>query len=97
MAAHLHLRIDFGSQVTKLIARRVRESGVYSEVHPFNKVDATLIQSFNPKAIILSGGPSSVTGTGTPRADESVWESGLPILLGELLLIRRGRVRYLTA
>jgi len=74
------LIIDFGSQVTKLIARRVRESGVYSEVHPFNKVDATLIQSFNPKAIILSGGPSSVTGTGTPRADESVWESGLPIL-----------------
>jgi len=74
------LIIDFGSQVTKLIARRVRESGVYSEVHPFNKVDAALIKSFKPKAIILSGGPNSVTGTGTPRAHDAVWESGLPVL-----------------
>ena len=74
------LIIDFGSQVTKLIARRVRESGVYSEVHPFNKVDADFLASFNPKAIILSGGPSSVTGIGTPRADDSVWGSDLPIL-----------------
>jgi len=67
------LIVDFGSQVTKLIARRVRESGVYSEVHPFNKVDAKLLKKFDPKAIILSGGPSSVTGIGTPRADESIW------------------------
>ena len=74
------LIIDFGSQVTKLIARRVRESGVYSEVHPFNKVDGAFLKSFNPKAIILSGGPSSVTGIGTPRADEAVWTAGLPIL-----------------
>ena len=62
------LIVDFGSQVTKLIARRVRESGVYSEVHPFNRIDAALLKRFNPKAIILSGGPSSVIGTGTPRA-----------------------------
>ena len=55
------LIIDFGSQVTKLIARRVRESGVYSEVHPFNRVDKTMLKAFNPKAIILSGGPNSVT------------------------------------
>jgi len=74
------LIVDFGSQVTKLIARRVRESGVYSEVHPFNKVDAAFIASFNPKAIILSGGPNSVVGTGTPRADDAVWSQGVPVL-----------------
>lgn len=74
------LIIDFGSQVTKLIARRVRESGVYSEVHPFNKVDAAFLESFKPKAIILSGGPNSVTGVGAPRADDTVWSAGLPIL-----------------
>lgn len=74
------LIIDFGSQVTKLIARRVRESGVYSEVHPFNRVDKAMLEAFNPKAIILSGGPNSVTGVGTPRADNHVWEMGVPIL-----------------
>ncbi len=74
------LIIDFGSQVTKLIARRVRESGVYSEVHPFNRVDKAMLEAFNPKAIILSGGPNSVTGVGTPRADDHVWEMGVPIL-----------------
>ena len=74
------LIIDFGSQVTKLIARRVRESGVYSEVHPFNRVDKAMLQAFNPKAIILSGGPNSVTGTGTPRADDYVWDMGVPVL-----------------
>ena len=74
------LIIDFGSQVTKLIARRVRESGVYSEVHPFNKVDKAMLEAFAPKAIILSGGPNSVTGVGTPRADNHVWEMGVPVL-----------------
>ena len=74
------LIIDFGSQVTKLIARRVRESGVYSEVHPFNRVDKAMLDAFNPKAIILSGGPNSVTGVGTPRADNHVWEMGVPVL-----------------
>ncbi len=74
------LIIDFGSQVTKLIARRVRESGVYSEVHPFNRVDKAMLKAFNPKAIILSGGPNSVTGVGTPRADNHVWEMGVPVL-----------------
>ena len=74
------LIVDFGSQVTKLIARRVRESGVYSEVHPFNQVDAAFLAKFDPKAIILSGGPSSVTGIGTPRAEDSVWDAGIPIL-----------------
>ncbi len=74
------LIVDFGSQVTKLIARRVRESGVYSEVHPFNRVDADLLKKFGPKGIILSGGPSSVIGTGTPRADEAIWSFGVPVL-----------------
>ena len=74
------LIIDFGSQVTKLIARRVRESGVYSEVHPFNRVDKAMLEAFNPKAIILSGGPNSVVGAGTPRADDYIWEMGVPVL-----------------
>ena len=74
------LIIDFGSQVTQLIARRVRESGVYSEVQPFNKVTKQKILDFNPKGIILSGGPASVTDIGTPRAPEEIFDMGLPIL-----------------
>lgn len=74
------LIIDFGSQVTKLIARRVRESGVYSEVHPFNKVDADFLKSFNPKAVILSGGPNSVTGAESPFPDMAVYDLGVPVL-----------------
>jgi GMP synthase (glutamine-hydrolysing) len=73
------LIIDFGSQVTQLIARRVREQGVYSEIVPFNKADEAL-QRLKPKAVILSGGPSSVTEMGTPRAPDWVWSSGLPVL-----------------
>lgn len=74
------LIVDFGSQVTKLIARRVRESGVYSEVHPYNKVDAAFLSSFNPKAVILSGGPASVADAGSPRADVGVFDLGVPVL-----------------
>lgn len=74
------LIIDFGSQVTKLIARRVRESGVYSEVHPFNRVDAAFLKSYNPKAIILSGGPNSVTGAESPFPDMAVYDFGVPVL-----------------
>ncbi|MDA0239861.1 MAG: glutamine-hydrolyzing GMP synthase, partial [Proteobacteria bacterium] len=74
------LIIDFGSQVTQLIARRVRESGVYSEIQPFNKVTAETIRAFDPAAIILSGGPSSVTEIDTPRAPQEVFEMGLPVL-----------------
>ena len=77
---HEHLLIiDFGSQVTQLIARRVRESGVYCEIHPFNKVDAAFLDAYQPKAIILSGGPSSVTWEGSPRADQKVFELGIPV------------------
>ncbi len=73
------LIIDFGSQVTQLIARRVRETGVYSEIVPFNAAE-TAGKRLNPKAVILSGGPASVTDIGTPRAPDWVWTSGLPVL-----------------
>ena len=73
------LIIDFGSQVTQLIARRVREAGVYSEIVPFNAADAAF-EKLNPKAVILSGGPASVTHSDTPRAPEAVFKSGIPVL-----------------
>jgi GMP synthase (glutamine-hydrolysing) len=74
------LIVDFGSQVTQLIARRVRESGVYSEIHPFNKVTEASIRAFGPKAVILSGGPASVHVEDTPRAPDGLFEMGLPVL-----------------
>ena len=74
------LIIDFGSQVTQLIARRVRESGVYSEIKPFNTVNSDEIYSFRPKGIILSGGPASVTNQSTPRAPDEIFSMGIPIL-----------------
>jgi GMP synthase (glutamine-hydrolysing) len=73
------LIIDFGSQVTQLIARRVRESGVYSEIVPFNQAEAALAR-LKPKALILSGGPCSVVDQGSPRAPQGVFASGVPIL-----------------
>ncbi|MEM0985900.1 MAG: glutamine-hydrolyzing GMP synthase [Pseudomonadota bacterium] len=74
------LIIDFGSQVTQLIARRLRESGIYCEIHPFNAIDAAFLGAYGPKAIILSGGPASVTAEDSPRADPAVFEAGVPIL-----------------
>jgi GMP synthase (glutamine-hydrolysing) len=74
------LVIDFGSQVTQLIARRLRESGVYCEVHPFNRVDDAFLDKYAPKAVILSGGPASVHGEGTPRAPQKVFDLGVPVL-----------------
>jgi GMP synthase (glutamine-hydrolysing) len=73
------LILDFGSQVTQLIARRVRESGVYCEIHPFNTDEAKL-KAYGAKAIILSGGPASVTESHTPRAPGFVFEAGVPVL-----------------
>jgi len=73
------LIIDFGSQVTQLIARRVRESGVYSEIHPFNKVTKQSILDYDPKGIILSGGPASVTDMDTPRAPDELFDMDLPV------------------
>lgn len=73
------LILDFGSQYSQLIARRVRESGVYSEMHPFDMKDGD-IKAFNPKGIILSGGPNSVYEEGSPRAPQIVFELGVPVL-----------------
>ena len=74
------LIIDFGSQVTQLIARRLRELNVYCEIHPFNNVDEAFLKDFAPKAVILSGGPSSVSTATVPRAPEYVFEMGVPLL-----------------
>ena len=73
------LILDFGSQVTQLIARRVRESGVYCEIWPYSASDAR-ITTFAPRAIILSGGPASVLDEGSPRAPEVVFTLGVPVL-----------------
>jgi GMP synthase (glutamine-hydrolysing) len=73
------LIVDFGSQVTQLIARRVREAGVYSEIVPFDKAEAAL-GPVPPKAIILSGGPASVTEEGTPKVPAAVFTAGVPVL-----------------
>ncbi|MBB6191572.1 GMP synthase (glutamine-hydrolyzing) [Sphingobium wenxiniae] len=73
------LIVDFGSQVTQLIARRVREAGVYSEIAPFNSADEAF-KRLKPKGIILSGGPSSVMWEDSPRAPQHFFEAGIPIL-----------------
>ncbi len=78
---HEHILIlDFGSQVTQLIARRLRESGVYCEVWPFNAATQDKIKDYNPKGIVLSGGPRSVLDSDSPRVPDSVFEMGVPIL-----------------
>lgn len=74
------LIIDFGSQVTQLIARRLREASVYCEIHLFSRVDRAFLSTFAPQAIILSGGPSSVYVPGAPMPDAAVWTSGVPVL-----------------
>ena len=73
------LIIDFGSQVTQLIGRRVREAGVYCEIVPFQSAEEGF-HRLKPKAVIFSGGPASVLDTGSPRAPQVVFDSGLPIL-----------------
>ena len=73
------LIIDFGSQVTQLIARRVREAGVYCEIVPFQSAGEGF-HRLKPKAVILSGGPASTTEMGSPRAPQVVFDSGLPVL-----------------
>ncbi|MDR6288452.1 GMP synthase (glutamine-hydrolyzing) [Inquilinus ginsengisoli] len=74
------LILDFGSQVTQLIARRVRESGVYCEIWPFNQAGDDRIKAFDPRGIILSGSPASVTEAASPRAPQLVFELGIPVL-----------------
>ncbi len=73
------LILDFGAQYTQLIARRVREAGVYCEIHPFD-MPAETIRAFAPRGIILSGGPESVTLDETPRAPQTVFELKVPVL-----------------
>ena len=72
--------IDYGSQVTQLIARRVREAGVYSEIHPCFTVDAAAVKAMQPSAIILSGGPASVGEVDAPALDSGFLEMGVPVL-----------------
>ena len=79
--SHDHMLIlDFGSQVTQLIARCIRESGVYCEVWPFNQASAERIKAYNPKGIVLSGGPCSVLDEDSPRAPDVVFDMNIPIL-----------------
>ncbi len=77
--AHKILILDFGSQTTQLIARRIREAGVYCEIHPFNK-DIEFIKGFRPKGIVLSGGPSSVYDKDAPFTSVQLFDLGLAIL-----------------
>jgi GMP synthase (glutamine-hydrolysing) len=74
------LIVDFGSQVTQLIARRLRELNVYCEIHPFQNVTEDFLAEFAPKAVIFSGGPASVIDDGSPRPPKGVFELGVPIL-----------------
>ena len=77
--AHRLLILDFGSQYTQLIARRVREWGVYSEIHPWDMSDED-IAAFAPKGVILSGSPESVHFEDGPRVSHTVFELGVPVL-----------------
>ncbi len=73
------LVLDFGSQYTQLIARRIRELSVYCEIHPYN-VSLAQIEAFNPRGLILSGGPASIYEPGAPQCERSVLEMGIPVL-----------------
>ena len=73
------LIVDFGSQVTQLIARRVREAGVYSEIAPFTAA-AEAFDRMKPGGVILSGSPASVLEDGSPRVPDAIFESGIPVL-----------------
>ena len=83
MALDIHdqrlLIVDFGAQYTQLIARRVREAGVYCEIHPFD-APTEFFEAFRPRGVILSGGPETVTSTDTPRIPDVVFEMGVPVL-----------------
>ena len=76
--AHRILILDFGSQYTQLIARRVREIGVYCELHPFD-MDEDAIREFAPKGVILAGGPESVHVADSPRCPQAVFDLGVPV------------------
>ncbi|MGF1503394.1 MAG: glutamine-hydrolyzing GMP synthase [Paracoccaceae bacterium] len=91
-AHELCLIVDFGSQVTQLIARRLREIGVYCEIHPFDRVDAALLAQKDPRAVILSGGPASVEDPGSPRAAPEIFAHGVPVLgicYGQMVMVHQ--------
>ena len=71
--------LDFGSQYNQLIARRIREKGVYAEIVPYF-IDVEKLKAMNPKGIILSGGPASVYSDGSPRVSKEIYELGVPVL-----------------
>ena len=77
--AHRILVLDFGSQYTQLIARRIRGIGVFCEIHPFDVSEET-IREFNPRGVILSGGPESVHTDNSPRAPQLIFDLGVPVL-----------------
>ena len=77
--SHRILILDFGSQYTQLIARRVREAGVYSEILPWD-VDLEMIRDFAPSGVVLAGGPESVVLADPPKAPELIFELGVPVL-----------------
>src|ERR1700749_1422051 len=77
--AHRILILDFGAQYTQLIARRVREFGVYCEIHPWDITDEE-VRPFKPRGVILSGGPESVTDAQPPKAPDVVFTLGVPVL-----------------
>ena len=82
MASPSHCKIlilDFGAQYTQLIARRLRETNVYCEIHPWDVAD-DFVRAFGARGIVLSGGPASVTVGETPRAPNAVWDSRVPVL-----------------
>jgi len=86
------LIVDFGSQVTQLIARRLRESGIYCEIHPFDRVDDAMIDRLSPRAVILSGGPASVEDEGSPRANPRLFALGVPVLgicYGQMVMVHQ--------
>src|SRR6056297_3226402 len=74
------LIVDFGSQVTQLIARRLRELNIYCEIHPYQSVTEEFLRDFTPKAVVLSGGPASVLDDGSPRAPQGLFTLGVPVL-----------------
>ena len=92
------LVINFGSQVVHLIARRVRDLGVYSEIKPFD-ITATEIKRLNPRGIILSGGPNSVYDKNSPQLDKKIFSLGIPILgiCYGLQLMGKNRLFYITS
>jgi len=86
------LIVDFGSQVTQLIARRLREIGIYCEIHPFAGIDADLLARLAPRAVILSGGPASVEDPDSPRAAPEIFALGVPVLgicYGQMVMVHQ--------